>query len=609
MLGDAMEIVCGYCRTCAIGASALILTMGGAAWGADASAVAMPAQTIAGGIEETLCEGDCDGGTSVGISELLTLVNVALQRAQPSACANGVALDSQVNVAFLVRAVYNALRGCPAEVSLTGGVVRGSLDGQSRRFLGIPYAAPPTGDLRWRPPQPPASWSGVRRANDFASSCTLISGGRQRFSVDCLYLNVWAPHPAPASPSPVMVWFHGGGNHFLSASATFSSGGLQYNGRTLAETRDVIVVTVNYRLGVFGFFSHPDLVAEDPNYPYAGNQGLLDQRAALEWVRDNIAAFGGDPDNVTIFGESWGGLDVCLHMVSPGSAGLFHRAISQSNGCTTHLREVGAAAPAVQELVSSQGCAASPDVLTCLRQVPASTLANRYAFAWPGVESHIDGGFLADQPRTLFDSGAFSKVPYLLGANADEGNEQLDSVAELIQAGGGYLGALQNLFGDRAGEVAALYPPEDFPASELGSSEVLALARVIGDRDNVCPTYDTARRAAAGGSDVYLYNFARPDADPRYASLGADHQAEIGYVFGSIELQDESDRLVAEAMQGYWTRLARDGDPNGEGALEWPVYEDASDERIHLDEPISVVAGFRRARCAFWWDRYDEEFE
>ena len=413
-----------------------------------------------------------------------------------------------------------------------------------------------------------------------------------------------------------MVWFHGGGNQLSSASARFFSGNppfsvLQFNGRVLAETRNVIVVTLNYRLGVFGFFGLPALVDEDPEYPYAGNQGLLDQRAALQWVHDNIAAFGGDPDNVTIFGESAGGLDVCLQVVSPGSAGLFHRAISESNGCTTRQASAADAAPAVEQLVSAVGCDTSADVLACLRQVPARDLlnANPLGEGWATANLIVDGGFLPDQPRALYAAGTFSKVPYLLGSNADEGNEQLDSLQPLVQAPGGYLGALRDMFGDRAEEVAALYPPENFPATDRWSSEALALAHAVGDRDNVCPTYDTARRVAAGGADVYLYNFARPDADTIFASYGADHTGEIGYVFGSIELTTDADREVARAMQGYWTRLASNGDPNGEGAVTWPRYDDASDERIDLDAPISVLSGFRRTECAFWWGIEDEQFE
>jgi para-nitrobenzyl esterase len=564
--------------------------------------------TAGWGAEMIACEGDCDGGDAVSVDEVITLVNIDLGTAQPSVCRDGVPGTGGVDIALILRAVKNSLHGCPLVVQLSDGTLRGDLDGASRRFLGIPYAAPPVGNLRWRLPQPSMPWTGTRLANDFGPSCSDNSGGAPKFSEDCLYLNVWTPSRAPTFPRPVMVWFHGGGNQVYSAAAEFFLGGLQYNGRTLAEMRDVIIVTINYRLGVFGFFPHPALATEDPQYPYAGNQGLLDQRAALQWVHDNIAAFGGDPGNVTIFGESAGSFDVCLHLVSPGSAGLFHRAISESNGCTTRQPTPADAAPSVDQLVAAVGCSGSADVLACLRQVPADALlgANPLGDAWASDNLIVDGGFLPDQPRALFAAGRFSKVPYIIGSNAEEGNEQFGPLMNLLNQNG-FMGALQSLYGDQADQVAALYPPEDFPPTATVSSELMALARSIGDRDNICPTYDTARRAAAGGAPTYLYNFARPDSDPVFAAFGADHQAEIGYVFGSVDLKTDDNREVASAMQGYWTRLAAAGNPNGEEVV-WPRYDDASDERLNLDVPITVVTGFHRTRCEFWWGLADQEF-
>ena len=610
--GDTL--LCRWTRM--LGMLTLFLVVGTTGWAKDVSGATERMQSIGQDTETVSCEGDCDGGDAVTVDELITLVDIDLGAAERSACMNGVPSAGAVDIALILRAVKHLLRGCPLVVRLSDGDLKGHIDGGTRRFLGIPYAAAPVGDLRWRPPQPSVPWVGTRQASDFGPSCSnhIFSTHPFSFSEDCLYLNVWTPNPAPTDRLPVMVWFHGGGNQTLDASEVFAARDLplKFNGRTLAATRNVIVVTINYRLGVFGFFSHPELAEEDPAYPYAGNQGLLDQRAALQWVRDNIVAFGGDPDNVTIFGESAGSLDVCLHVVSPGSAGLFHRAISESNGCTTRQATAADAAPAVEQLVSAVGCSASPNVLTCLRQVPAEELlsANPLGDGWATANLIIDGAFLPDQPRALFAAGAFSKVPYILGSNAEEGNGQIRGpLPALLDSQGGYLGALRSLFGERAEQVAALYPPEDFPPTDLGSSELLALARVIGDRENVCPTYDTARRAAAGGADVYLYNFARPDPEPPYSDLGPDHLAEIGYVFGSIDLMTEENEEVARAMQGYWTRLAHTGDPNGEGAEEWPRYEEASDERITFDVPISVLTGFRRTECEFWWTLDDEQFE
>jgi len=490
------------------------------------------------------------------------------------------------------------------EIHLSDGVVQGDVDGGSRRFLGIPFAAPPVGDLRWRPPQPPVSWVGVRPARDFGSPCPQVNSTTPSENEDCLFLNVWTPDPAPTRPLPVMVWFHGGGNQTLSAADQIVVvGGLTFNGRVLAETRNVVVVTINYRLGVFGFFGHPSLAAEDPHYPYAGNQGLLDQRAALAWVRDNIVAFGGDRNNVTIFGESAGSEDVCFHVVSPGSRGLFHRAISESGGCTTHQKSAADAAPAVEQLVSTVGCSASSDVLECLRQVPVADLLNADPLNTAGgaFNPTIDGGFLPDQPRALFAEGKFNKVPYLAGSNSDEGTFFFFGM-DPVTTDEEYLAVLQAFYGDLADEIAAVYPTANFPSPQD------ALARAVGDGQLVCPTYDSARRAAAGGADVYFYNFARPLPIPGLESLGATHQTEILYVFGSIDFMTEADQQVARAMQGYWTRLADNGNPNGEGSVIWPRYQDASDERLNFDAPISVLTGFRRTECEFWWSVYDQEF-
>jgi para-nitrobenzyl esterase len=493
--------------------------------------------------------------------------------------------------------------------------VQGEIDGGTRRFLGIPFAAPPVGELRWRPPAPPIPWEGVREAKQFGGRCAQTGSILTLPSEeeDCLYLNVWTPEPAPARRLPVMVWFHYGGNQTGWAGDPFPG----YNGRVLAETRNVIVVTINDRLGVFGFFAHSSLAAEDPAYPYAGNQGLLDQRAALEWVRRNITAFGGDPNNVTIFGQSGGGFDVSLHVVSHGGRGLFHRAIAESpvaltghgrrivpaggpgagviGACTNRLRTAAEAESNAAQLIAAVGCAVADDTLACLRQVPVADLLRAAGTDFVPI---VDGNVLPDQPRALFNSGNFAKVPYILGATADEGTFFFLGVPP-VTTQDEYLTALRELYGDLADEVAAIYPPEGFASPQD------ALARAYGDSALVCSTEDNARRAAASSADVWIYNFARPTLLGRAA-----HGGEIAYVFGSVLfLPTAIDEAIALAMQGYWTRFARTGDPNGEGALLWPRYDDASDQHLNFDAETTVITGFRRSECEFWWSVYDREFE
>jgi para-nitrobenzyl esterase len=499
-------------------------------------------------------------------------------------------------------------------IHLADGDVQGEVNGATRQFRGIPYAAPPVGPLRWRPPAPVVPWQGVLQANAFSGACAQLSSlqGPASDNEDCLYLNVWTPDPAPRKPRPVMVWFHGGGNQQGSAGDPVpfpGVPGLFYDAHVLSGERDVVVVTINYRLNVLGFFAHPALAAEDAAYPHAGNQGLLDQRAALAWVRANIAAFGGNPKKVTIFGESAGSEDVCLHVASPGSRGLFQRVIGESGGCTTRNATAAEGAATAETFAAAVGCSGTGDDLGCLRQLPVSTLLAALPQGGGSVvptftfEPVVDGGFLPDQPRALFDAGNYAKVPYLLGSNADEGTLFFLGVTP-VTTEAEYLAALQVRYGAIASQVAAIYPASSFATPQD------ALARAFGDQILVCPTYDTARRAAAGGAHTYLYNFARIIPIPilQLVNLRAFHGSEIVYVFGSIPPPTPDDATVGDTMRGYWTRFARRGNPNGSGALTWPRYRAATDRRINLDVQPSVLTGFRRPECEFWWSVYDAQF-
>jgi para-nitrobenzyl esterase len=499
-------------------------------------------------------------------------------------------------------------------IHLADGDVQGEVTGQTRRFLGIPFAAPPVGALRWRPPAPAIPWQGVLQANAFAPACAQLASiqGPASNNEDCLYLNVWTPDPAPAKPRPVMVWFHGGGNQQGSAGDAVPFPGVPgdfYGGRALVEEHDVVVVTINYRLNAFGFFAHPALAGEDPAYPYAGNQGLLDQRAALEWVHANIIAFGGNPKKVTIFGESAGSADVCYQIASPGSRKLFHRGISESGGCTTRQQTPEEGAAHAAALSAAVGCGGMADELGCLRAVSAAELLANLPQGGGGVvpsftfQPVVDGGFLPDQPRALFDAGRFARVPYVLGSNTDEGTLFFLGVPP-VTTEAAYLAALQARYGALAPRVAAVYPAADFPTPQD------ALARAFGDGILVCTTYDTARRAAAGGARTYLYTFAREIPIPLLQQLGlrAFHGSEIVYVFGSITPPTPDDGAIGETMRDYWTRFARSGSPNTHGVFKWPRFTQANDRRINLDVQTTVLTGFRRRECEFWWGVYDAEF-
>lgn len=514
------------------------------------------------------------------------------------------------------------------EITLSDGIVVGEVDGATRRFLGIPFAAPPTGERRWLAPAAPEPWESPLDATEFSAACPQLgstTSPEPSENEDCLYLNVWAPDPAPSGPLPVMIWFHGGSNitgstgddiPFLQPPTLF------YNGRGLVEEANVVVVTANYRLGVMGFFAHEALSAESAD-GVSGNQGILDQQRVMQWVQDNIAPFGGDPGNVTIFGESAGAFDVCFQMVSEGARGLFHRALGQSGGCTTALRTRAEAEAEADVFAEAMGCGDATDVAACLRAVPVAELlveapvdgaiedppggdfysggTARWAF-----QALVDGLVIADQPRTLFDDGDVADVPYLLGSNSDEGTLFHVLQAE-VQTEGEYLDALERRFGATvAAEVAAAYPVTDFDSPQD------ALERVTGDGGLVCSVRDTAKRAAAAGLDVFVYNFDRPIPIPALAGLDlrATHGAEIAYVFGSIgaDVIGADDLALSATMQGYWGRFARTGDPNGGSALAWPMFSAENDVRLNLDVTSSTVQDFRSEVCALWESLYDAEF-
>jgi para-nitrobenzyl esterase len=509
-------------------------------------------------------------------------------------------------------------------IQIPDGQLQGAIDGGSRRFLGIPFAKPPIGELRWKAPRKNEAWEGVRDATQFSGRCAQLPGffGEGSENEDCLYLNVWAPEQAPSEPLPVMVWFHGGSNVSGSTSDLSPLGGGQlYDGRKLASELGVVVVTANYRLGALGFFAHPSL--SDEGSPL-GNQALLDQQQTLEWVQTNIRAFGGDSRNVTIFGHSAGALDVCFQVATSGKNPRFHRAISQSGGafsCTTRVKTAAEAAHESQAFTQEMGCDGATDQLACLRQKPvgelivAAPIDGAPAEPLPGgeyfqgstprwtFEPIVDGELVRDQPRNLFDAGDIARVPYLLGTTNDEvGIVKLAGTGSvLVATEADYLAALDRRFGIQASAVAARYPVASFASPEA------ALIRLATDWIFTCATVDTARRAANAGLDVYLYNFEF--AAPGLEFAGAFHGLDVRFVFGTAEPKTEAGVRLRDVMQGYWTRLARTGDPNGEPAPAWPRFEIASERRMTIAPEPAAVDGFRVEECAMWQSVYDAEFQ
>ncbi|MEU6747781.1 carboxylesterase family protein [Spirillospora sp. NPDC046719] len=460
-------------------------------------------------------------------------------------------------------------------VRVVGGAVRGKADAAGRTFLGIPYAAPPTGARRFRPPAPPRAWSGVRDATEQGPLCPQ-SVPLGSTSEDCLYLNVYAPPGAVHRDLPVMVWIHGG--------AYILGSGAGYDPAPLVATGQVIVVSMNYRLGPLGFMALPGLADESGT---TGNYGLLDQQAALRWVRANIGAFGGDARNVTVFGESAGGHSVCMQLISPSARGLFDKAISESGGCIgTPLgpRPLKKAYRTGRRFADSLGCTDPRTVVTCLRGRPANKLVGDFGGLFrlddPDWEPVIDGSAVAEDTASAIEAGRYHRVPLIVGSNQDEGR--------LFTALGYHLQRFRRAKADdldraidlrtpaAARAMRAAYPPASADDADL------ALSAYTTDGLFACPAHFTAQAAAASRSPrVYQYEFADPkpplsDLDP-LMPLGDYHSSELFYLFKTVQslppmpgLNTGQQRL-SQQMLSYWTTFAKTGAPNGPSTPAWPA--------------------------------------
>jgi para-nitrobenzyl esterase len=504
----------------------------------------------------------------------------------------------------------------PLVVRTTHGTVRGAADPDGGRvFQSIPFAASPTGELRWRPPQPAAAWSGVRDATAPASPCpqlplTLLPDGGPVLpgdsnrtgstSEDCLYLNVWTPARTGNRTLPVLVWLHGGGNAYGAGS--------DYNGAALAA-RGVVVVTVNYRLGALGFLSHPALSAESADHA-SGDYGLMDQQAALRWVRSNIGAFGGDRTRVTLAGQSAGSVDTCLHITSPTAKGLFHRAVQQSGSCVSHgaLTPLTLAAAEMkgQSFAASVGCTAPSTAPACLRAVPTTELIRGAPGAAPPLWGANTGpSILPVSPDKAWAAGRVNAVPTLSGSTHDEYRYFTALYVDLL--GGGpltpqtYAALIRLQHPDRAAAVLDTYPASAYPSPNL------AYSAVGTDQRFACPARADSR-LYSGRVPVYAYEFNDPQAPPfipaPHTPQGAFHASELAYLFpmNALPLLTPAQRRLSATMAGYWVRFAATGNPNGPGAAIWPRYA-ADRDRIQVLAPdrTAPTTGFAADhRCTFW---------
>jgi para-nitrobenzyl esterase len=472
------------------------------------------------------------------------------------------------------------------EVAIATGAVRGAFDDGVRAFRNIPFAAPPLGDLRWRPPQPPAHWSGVRDATQFGPACPQPArpdgggagaGAPIRQSEDCLSLNVWAPEGA--RHLPVMVWIHGGAHRIGSASFPV------YDGGALAR-QGVVMVSINYRLGLLGYFAHPALTAEAAPDAPLGNYGFLDQIAALAWVKRNIAAFGGDPGNVTLFGESAGGASALFLLASPRARGLFAKAIVESGGGLQNPPDLAAQEQSGLAEMARIGLAKDASVQD-LRAVSADKLLDASGpLQGLGFGPFIDGRAITEPPWRAFRDGRAAHVPLIIGANSNE--------ASVLMTLGVAPGAVASFAGDQLPAMRAAYaaPPlaeDEFTRQALGDATFVAPARWIAAQAS---TY----------APSYVYFFSYVAKLRRGRAPGAAHGSEVPYVFqtwdkipAAAPFVTPEDRSYAAMMSACWTSFAKAGAPSCPPAPAWPAYAPATDAWMSFEAEAKIAPHLRQA--------------
>jgi para-nitrobenzyl esterase len=484
-----------------------------------------------------------------------------------------------------------------AVLTTAGPVVGTSADGVTA-FLGIPYAAPPVDALRWQPPVDPQCWSQTLEATAFGSVCAQLESenGPVIGDEDCLTLNVWTPQSA--GPHPVMVFVHGGGH------TTGTSGNPLYDGARLARTHDVVVVTINYRLGALGYLADASLDAGDPR-GVSGNYGLLDQIHALRWVADNVAGFGGDPTRVLVFGESAGAVSTCAVVGAPEADGSYSRALVQSGTCSfrddgTYRGDVGA------PWIAASGCAGEADVAACLRAMPATDVLVVEPTGFPSVSAlgqvwspYVDGVTLPASTLDRLRSGELAELPLVVGANAEETARDIPMLTQSA-----YETLVQATFGPLAAMVLEQYPVADY------ASPTAAYVALSSDVKFVCGARRAVVAAREGGGDaVYRYHFAYDgyDAGPT-GDASAFHGLELVYVFGNFATlfpapleytPNADDEAMAALLGAAWAAFADTGSPST-AMLQWPSYGDGEDPYALLDVPPSMGDGVRTQQCDFW---------
>ncbi len=533
-------------------------------------------------------------------------LSLAAERTRSAILRTVLGLGMTAGAAFNVVAAAELTR----PVGTTLGTVQGQIsdDGGLESYWGIPYAAPPTGDLRWAAPQQPQPWNNVLQAFEAKSPCPQ-KGKYASVNEDCLYLNVFAPAKRGSEKLPVMVWIHPGGQVNTAANDFYP--------KSLAtHDRPVVVVTFNYRLNIFAFFAHRALTAELPQVG-SGNYAGLDQQQALRWVRDNISNFGGDPNNVTIFGQSGGAQAVCVLLASPLAQGLFHKAISQSGSCQWELYpSLTASESRGAQIASELGCAGD-NPLPCLRALPTAAILDKEMNI--GVETSSGqpawgSGAFPLPMREAMATGRFNRVSLIQGGTADEA--MFGPVAQSYDGAGKpvtqdqYPDLLKQFFGaSRVEAVTAQYPLSEYLTPSYALLAALSDSAVGGNNRTGACNVQLANQLVSSHIPLYAYEFADKTAPypapiynpPNGDLVGASHTDELSYLFDNVVLTPKQ-RSTADAMIGYWTNFAATGDPNGEGLPRWPLYKPAEQNvlLITAEKTAPDTQFSARHKCKFW---------
>jgi para-nitrobenzyl esterase len=488
-------------------------------------------------------------------------------------------------------------------VKLDSGKISGVKQGGTWTYLGIPYAKPPVGNLRWKPPEAPVAWSGTRACTKYGATCPqppgLVSFGKT--SEDCLYLNVWTPAKTSTEKLPVMVWIYGG------AFTTGSGSDPRFNGVNLSK-QDVIVVTINYRVGMFGLIAHPELSKESPHHS-SGNYGLMDMIQALKWVKKNINGFGGDPGRVTVFGQSSGAESIQYLLVSPPAKGLFQRAISES-GPRWHYGWISPMNPSLkdaektgEQMAVNLGCGNASDQIAAMRakssdEVLKAAGYNVLASDPPtGIQAavNVDGWIIPEKPETLYKAGKQMNVPVLIGSNRDDGTLFGGIVQKNNIPASQYQPIIQGAVGEpAASEVVSMFPVTT--NAQVGAT----VSNLLTQMDFAsCARYICDSTIAKTTSKAFLYQFTRVPPTQAGTLLGCCHSAELEYVFGNLPASQgygPKDTEISNTMMGYWTRFAKTGDPKGGGSPVWPSYS-SKDQNMEIGDQVTVNSGLFKAQC------------